>query len=94
MASPKRVLLLSRRRHVACSLYGVCVVSFLGSSDVLFFLSEKRSGKHELRTLSVAFRVDIKKVKLAMLKEIMFLGSKVRPVRGADNLSAICEPIA
>jgi hypothetical protein len=23
----------------------------------------------------------------------MFLGSKVRPVRGADNLTAICEPI-
>jgi hypothetical protein len=23
----------------------------------------------------------------------MFLGSKVWPVRGADNLTAICEPI-
>jgi hypothetical protein len=23
----------------------------------------------------------------------MFLGSKVRPVRKADNLAAICEPI-
>jgi hypothetical protein len=23
----------------------------------------------------------------------MFLGSKVRPVRGADNLTPICEPI-
>jgi hypothetical protein len=23
----------------------------------------------------------------------MFLGSKVRPVRGANNLTAICEPI-
>jgi hypothetical protein len=23
----------------------------------------------------------------------MFLGSKVRPVRRADNLTAICEPI-
>jgi hypothetical protein len=23
----------------------------------------------------------------------MFLGSKARPVRSADNLSAICEPI-
>jgi hypothetical protein len=23
----------------------------------------------------------------------MFLGSKVRPVRRADNLAAICEPI-
>jgi hypothetical protein len=27
------------------------------------------------------------------LKNIMFLGSKVQPVRGADNLTAICEPI-
>jgi hypothetical protein len=26
-------------------------------------------------------------------KEIMFLGSKVRPVRGADSLTAIYEPI-
>jgi hypothetical protein len=27
------------------------------------------------------------------IKIIMFLGSKVRPVRRADNLTAICEPI-
>jgi hypothetical protein len=27
------------------------------------------------------------------LQKIMFLGSKVRPVRGADNLTAIYEPI-
>jgi hypothetical protein len=26
-------------------------------------------------------------------KKIMFLGSKLRQVRGADNLTAICEPI-
>jgi hypothetical protein len=26
-------------------------------------------------------------------KIIMFLGSKVRPVRRADNVTAICEPI-
>jgi hypothetical protein len=26
-------------------------------------------------------------------KKIVFLGSKVRPVRGADNLTAIYEPI-
>jgi hypothetical protein len=26
-------------------------------------------------------------------KKIMFLGSKVRPVHGADNLTAKCEPI-
>jgi hypothetical protein len=26
-------------------------------------------------------------------KKIMFLGSKVRPAREADNLTAICEPI-
>jgi hypothetical protein len=25
--------------------------------------------------------------------KIMFLGSKVRPVRGADNFATICEPI-
>jgi hypothetical protein len=27
------------------------------------------------------------------IKKIMFLGSKVQPVRGADNLTAIYEPI-
>jgi hypothetical protein len=27
------------------------------------------------------------------IKIMMFLGSKVRPVRGADNLTAICEAI-
>jgi hypothetical protein len=27
------------------------------------------------------------------LNKIMFVGSKVRPVRGADNLTAIYEPI-
>jgi hypothetical protein len=27
------------------------------------------------------------------IKIIMFLGSKVRPMRRADNLTAICEPI-
>jgi hypothetical protein len=27
------------------------------------------------------------------IKIIMFLGSKVRRVRRADNLAAICEPI-
>jgi hypothetical protein len=27
------------------------------------------------------------------IKIIMFLGSKVRPVRRADNITAICEPI-
>jgi hypothetical protein len=27
------------------------------------------------------------------IKEFMFLGSKVRPVRGADNGTAIYEPI-
>jgi hypothetical protein len=26
-------------------------------------------------------------------QKIMFLGSKARPVRKADNLTAICEPI-
>jgi hypothetical protein len=26
-------------------------------------------------------------------KKVMFLGSKVRPVRRADNLAAVCEPI-
>jgi hypothetical protein len=26
--------------------------------------------------------------------KIMFLGSKVQPVRGADNLTAIYEPVA
>jgi hypothetical protein len=25
--------------------------------------------------------------------QIMFLGSKTRPVRRADNLAAVCEPI-
>jgi hypothetical protein len=27
-------------------------------------------------------------------KKVMFLGSKARPVRDADNLTAIYEPIA
>jgi hypothetical protein len=27
------------------------------------------------------------------MKKKMFLGNKVRPVRGADNLTAIYEPI-
>jgi hypothetical protein len=27
------------------------------------------------------------------IKKIMFLASKVRPVRGADNFAAIYEPI-
>jgi hypothetical protein len=27
-------------------------------------------------------------------RKIMFLGSRVQPVRGADNLTAICEPIS
>jgi hypothetical protein len=29
----------------------------------------------------------------ARSRKIIFLGSKVRLVRGADNLAAICEPI-
>jgi hypothetical protein len=28
-----------------------------------------------------------------VIQTVMFLGSKVRLVRGADNLTAICEPI-
>jgi hypothetical protein len=31
---------------------------------------------------------------MANIKKIMFLGSKVRLVRGADNLTTIYEPIA
>jgi hypothetical protein len=30
---------------------------------------------------------------IGKIKKIVFLGSKVLPVRGADNLTAIYEPI-
>jgi hypothetical protein len=39
-------------------------------------------------TAEVAYRIGTRNFKI-----IMFLGSKVRPVRKAENLTAICEPI-
>jgi hypothetical protein len=41
----------------------------------------------------VVFSKPITEMSAGNIKQIMFLGSKVRPVRGADSLTAIYEPI-
>jgi hypothetical protein len=42
---------------------------------------------------SLGFTQPLTEMSTGNIKEIMFLGSKVRLVRGADNLTAIYEPI-
>jgi hypothetical protein len=54
---------------------------------ILFFSSHNSSG----RIKALGFTQPLTGIKS---KKIMFLRSKPRPVRRADNLTAICEPIA
>jgi hypothetical protein len=44
------------------------------------------------RTMALGFTQPLTEMS-ARSRKIMFLGSKVRPVRKADNLATICEPI-
>jgi hypothetical protein len=43
---------------------------------------------------ALGFTQPLTQMSTGNIKKLMFLGSKVRPVRGADNLTAIYEPIA
>jgi hypothetical protein len=45
------------------------------------------------RTRPWGFTQHLKEMSTGNVKKIMFLGSKVRLVSGADNLTAIYEPI-
>jgi hypothetical protein len=45
------------------------------------------------RTRPWGFSQPLTEISTRYRKTIMFLGSKVRRVRRADNLTAICEPI-
>jgi hypothetical protein len=43
--------------------------------------------------MALGFTQPLTEMSTGNIKKIVFWGSKVRPVRGADNLTAIYEPI-
>jgi hypothetical protein len=45
------------------------------------------------RTMAQEFTKPLTEISTGNIKKVMFLGSKVRSMRGTDNLTAIYEPI-
>jgi hypothetical protein len=71
----------------AHSLKGTLVVNIMREQNL------KQNQNEIILTNSLGFTQPLTEMSTRNIQVIMFLGSKVRRVRRADNLTTICEPI-
>jgi hypothetical protein len=79
--------------HLLCGARGSLVVKVLGYKVADPRPAEVKFQIYLVLPAALGFIQPLQEMSTRNIKKIMFLGSKVWPMRGADNLTTICEPI-